>query len=107
VAGRPSGTQATKIPTAKLTANEVLLLLTGKAMPKKIMAVATGPSSSQLIFETLESGGIQLFPTPNTVGIIAFGKYILAIVAINLTKLSISCVKGDVVFSSPAVNRAI
>jgi hypothetical protein len=41
VAGKPSGTQATKIPMAKFTANDVLLLLTGKAMPKKTIAVAT------------------------------------------------------------------
>ena len=39
VAGSPSGTQATKIPMAKLIAREALLLLTGKAMPKNMRAV--------------------------------------------------------------------
>jgi hypothetical protein len=39
VADRPSGTQATKTPIAKLIAKDAFLLFTGKAIPKKMRAV--------------------------------------------------------------------
>jgi hypothetical protein len=38
VAGKPSGTQATKTEMAKLSVRETLLLFTGKPIPKKIPA---------------------------------------------------------------------